>query len=381
MSPHPPHDDHEIPLSPSAPELREFDEDYGEDSDDDSDDYFHDAADTHYNEDDEEESTSSPSLSTTASEASMSDLLMDAYGDDTCARLSPELAALAAQELGEDPNKRAAMIKELRHWAKHHAAFSHCRLDATFMLRFLRMKKFNMEGAKEAMTKYFKFRHGHPYWAADLDIENPTLHELTSKGFVFVLPERDDQGRRVIFNIAQKLDPSRHTSVDMAKMFIMCIETLLEDEENQIRGIVYITDCRDLALQNIMIWTPADIQKILTRGEKAYPMRHKMIHFMNLPLCAWFAYELLRSCLTHKLRSRIMTLVWQRIRNELQASWIEELKTHRKKVLSLDDMEYHSKDALDAHHEQKSGWGIRKYLNKAWMSAWHKAEKAVAVQS
>jgi hypothetical protein len=59
----------------------------------------------------------------------------------------------------------------------------------------------------------------------------------------------------------------------MAKLFILAIETLLEDEENQIRGVVYITDCRDLALQNIMIWTPADIQKILTRGEVVYIRR------------------------------------------------------------------------------------------------------------
>jgi hypothetical protein len=44
------------------------------------------------------------------------------------------------------------------------------------------MKKYNFEAAKECLTKYFKFRQGHPYWAGDLDIENPTLLELTSKG-------------------------------------------------------------------------------------------------------------------------------------------------------------------------------------------------------
>jgi hypothetical protein len=53
-------------------------------------------------------------------------------------------------------------------------------------------------------------------------------------GYVFVLPERDSEGRRVIFNYAHVLDPARHTSTDMMKVFMATFETLLADPENQV---------------------------------------------------------------------------------------------------------------------------------------------------
>jgi len=54
-------------------------------------------------------------------------------------------------------------------------------------------------------------------------------------GYVFVLPQCDADGRRVIFNLANKVDPSRHTSADIMKTFIATFETLLADPENQVK--------------------------------------------------------------------------------------------------------------------------------------------------
>jgi hypothetical protein len=75
-------------------------------------------------------------------------------------------------------------------------------------------------------------------------------------GYVFVLPDRDAEGRRVIFNYAHVLDPSRHTSVDMMKTFMATFETLLADPENQIRGFTYILYCKGLTLGHCSVWTP-----------------------------------------------------------------------------------------------------------------------------
>jgi hypothetical protein len=49
------------------------------------------------------------------------------------------------------------------------------------------------------------------------------------------LPQCDADGRRVIFNLANKVDPSRHTSADIMKTFIATFETLLADPENQVK--------------------------------------------------------------------------------------------------------------------------------------------------
>ena len=59
-------------------------------------------------------------------------------------------------------------------------------------------------------------------------------------GFSFVLPERDSQQRRVLFCHGRSIDLSRHTNSDVMRVMMSHIETLMEDEENQIRGITYL---------------------------------------------------------------------------------------------------------------------------------------------
>ena len=57
----------------------------------------------------------------------------------------------------------------------------------------------------------------------------------------------------------------------------MTFETLLNDEENQVRGFTYIFDEKD------PIWTPSEVSKAFSCCERALPMRHKDIHFLHLP--------------------------------------------------------------------------------------------------
>jgi hypothetical protein len=61
-------------------------------------------------------------------------------------------------------------------------------------------------------------------------------------GYMFVLPERDAHGRRVIFSKGAVFDSSRFTTSDMVRAHIMTFETLLNDEENQIKGFTYVLD-------------------------------------------------------------------------------------------------------------------------------------------
>ena len=64
-----------------------------------------------------------------------------------------------------------------------------------------------------------------------------------SSGFLFVLPDRDVHGRRVIVNNASKIDLDRHTNSDVMRLFMAVYESLVRDEENQIRGFTYIFYC------------------------------------------------------------------------------------------------------------------------------------------
>ena len=73
------------------------------------------------------------------------------------------------------------------------------------------------------------------------------ISDLVDKGYIFVLPERDQHGRRVIFSQAAAFDSSKDTVSDLMRTHVMTFEALLNDEENQVRGFTYIFDEKDVS--------------------------------------------------------------------------------------------------------------------------------------
>ena len=79
------------------------------------------------------------------------------------------------------------------------------------------------------LEKYLTMRCHHPKWFKNLDILDPMLAELISNGYIFVLPERDPEGRRVVFSIARNLDPARHSNSDAMRAHILTFEVRIKD--------------------------------------------------------------------------------------------------------------------------------------------------------
>ena len=50
------------------------------------------------------------------------------------------------------------------------------------------------------------------------------VSELIESGYIFVLPEPDPQGRKVLFSVARKLDPSRHNTSHVVRAHIATFE-------------------------------------------------------------------------------------------------------------------------------------------------------------
>lgn len=74
---------------------------------------------------------------------------------------------------------------------------------------------------------------------------------------MFVLPNRDSKGRRVVFYRAGIVDASSKSSGYDTLIINTCsYETLLEDEENQIRGIVHVGDVSGTGMSHFTIFSP-----------------------------------------------------------------------------------------------------------------------------
>ena len=48
--------------------------------------------------------------------------------------------------------------------------------------------------------------------------------ELIQSGYIFVLPQRDRHGRRVVFSVAKMLDPSKHNTSHVVRAHIATFE-------------------------------------------------------------------------------------------------------------------------------------------------------------
>lgn len=98
--------------------------------------------------------------------------------------LSEELQALAKEELRETEEVRQNAIKALSDFVLKNPRIKVTRLDATFLLRFLRFRKFSIPMAMEAMERFLVIKQGSygRRWLDSLDVDKPSIIKLIEKG-------------------------------------------------------------------------------------------------------------------------------------------------------------------------------------------------------
>ncbi|XP_028136807.1 clavesin-2 [Diabrotica virgifera virgifera] len=211
---------------------------------------------------------------------------------------------IALEELREDDNIREQSLEQMREWIAKHPNIKKCRTDSTFLLRFLRTKKFSVPLACEMVERYLKIRQLYPQWFRKLDCEDPELKEIIDSGYLFPLFERDS-GRCVLFSCVGNFDPHKFTSAHMIRVHSLVTESLMDDEMNQIHGYTYVNDEGGFSMAHISLWSLVDLRNIVRCIQNTTPMRHKGNHFLNMNPSAAKLFEYSSSLLSEKLKSRL----------------------------------------------------------------------------
>lgn len=226
--------------------------------------------------------------------------------DEYVPSLSAELYAKAEQELRETEASRAHALQAMRDWCASNARITTCRLDARFLLRFLRAKKFSLPMAQESLERYLLLRKSYNGQIfTNMNIQLQPLGELLAAGYMFALPGRDALGRRIIMTRPRVFDPSRHINMELLKIHGLTYEVLMECEQNQIRGVVHVVDVAGVGMPYMTIFTPKEAARIVKNSERTLPMRHKEIIGVNLHGSIRFAVDFALSIVSEKMRKRI----------------------------------------------------------------------------
>nr|CAH7751972.1 unnamed protein product [Callosobruchus chinensis] len=93
------------------------------------------------------------------------------------------------------------------------------------------------------------------------------MEELTNLGYIFACPKRDKLGRRVIITRPGVFDLDKFTNGDMCRIHGIAYETLMEDEENQIRGFVHFADGQGVGFAYLTLFTIKEAVRIVKNGE------------------------------------------------------------------------------------------------------------------
>lgn len=118
--------------------------------------------------------------------------------------LSESLLQLAKNELREDKSTREQALEQMRNWMKKNQDLDNVRSDDSFLLRFLRNKKFSVPMAQQQLLKYLNMRRVMPHLSANLDFMSPGILALIDNGYIVVSPIRDHLGRRSILYFASE---------------------------------------------------------------------------------------------------------------------------------------------------------------------------------
>ncbi|XP_046385365.1 clavesin-1 [Ischnura elegans] len=220
-------------------------------------------------------------------------------------RLSEDFRSVAQTELREDDATREAALTQLRTWIHSHPLIKSCRTDSVFLLRFLRTKKFSIPQTQEILERYLTIRQAYPTWFRGLSVDDKVVNDILDSGYLVPLPQRDKNGYKVILSSPGRLDSYKYSATDVIRTHSVVVEVLMDEEESQIKGFVYINDESGLQMSHLSMWSFSELRRITKCIQNSTPMRHKETHFINIPSFANKLIEFVISILSEKLKKRV----------------------------------------------------------------------------
>lgn len=125
--------------------------------------------------------------------------------------VSDSVLKVAKKELREDKTTREQALEQMKDWLKKNFDVENVRSDDSFLLRFLRNKKFSVPMAQQQLLKYLNMRKVMGHLVYNLDFLSPGVRDLFNHGYIMLSPIRDKYGRRTVLYFASKINNQQPT--------------------------------------------------------------------------------------------------------------------------------------------------------------------------
>ncbi|XP_015925309.1 alpha-tocopherol transfer protein-like isoform X2 [Parasteatoda tepidariorum] len=217
--------------------------------------------------------------------------------------IPPEIARKAQVELGESEEVRAESLKNLRSLIKNEPDLHSCMED-TFLLRFLRSKKYRVEKAFKTLKNFYTYKATYSGILTDFR-PSEVLHILKTNYFTAL--EYRDSGYAGIGVIRMgEIDLSKITTDEMMACILVMAEIGINMESIQVAGYAVILDFEGVTIQTVKQFaSPTFLYRVIQCIQDVIPCRIKGYHIVNQPYFFNIILAIARTFLSAKLSSRL----------------------------------------------------------------------------
>lgn len=244
--------------------------------------------------------------------------------DITC-HLEPLYQEIALKYLNESDNIRRQALTQFRNWITKDPNIQGCRSDSTFLLKFLRIKKFNIASSYQLFKEYLTAVQLYPRWMSKLSVDEPLIMELFSDGVCIPLPDRDPNGCQIVIYNLKNLNPDKYNQHDFFRLQGLCYHIFFEDQETQIAGFTEVFNFSGMDMRRYAMFNLVDFTNFCRVIRYAIPIRINKVFILNMPKIIQPMYEVATSLLTPKLKKRV-----QIIRNQDNFQKLVDIKVYPK---------------------------------------------------
>ena len=139
------------------------------------------------------------------------------------------------------------------------------RSDDTFILRFLRARKFDTFEAFKLFGRYFEYRQNNPNLFSNFQASEKCIKEALYDGIPGVLENCDSSGRRIIVLYSANWDNQRYGLASIYRALLLTFEKLIDEEECQINGFVIVVDWSQFTFRQ-STWLNPKVLKLMIEG-------------------------------------------------------------------------------------------------------------------
>lgn len=224
-------------------------------------------------------------------------------------KLNDKSKAKAKRELGENEKDRLGAVQSFRSLVQQQNLIR-TPTDCSFLLRFLRARKFSQLLARDILENYWTLKTKNPEWFANIDPGDTKLQEFIRKGFYYSPMKTDSEGRRIIIERIANVDVDevrkKYGIETVFKNIILVCEWLARDENVQVNGVQVFVDMTAITMaHSTNMMTPENGKRLLQFYQNSLPARMKGFHLYNEPPFIDMVLSIMRPLMKQKLKDRM----------------------------------------------------------------------------